>query len=253
MERNSRNKPLIMTERPIITKARRLSKDKRIADILQVARVVLRNRGSDQFATAEVARLCGVSEGTIYKYFASRRDLLIKVAEEWFEEFVEDEHPEDRSLSVRERLMLGVRQHLSIIRAEPALTRFLLTDLRSDPQYRSLRIYQLNRQAAQRFSNIIADGVASGEFRGDADVRLVRNMILGCIEYSIWSFLRGEGDFAVESTAQAISDIILRGIAVRDGSSMGAGLVGEVTRLSALIDRLEARDAAQASTAGGSA
>ncbi|MFD2578426.1 TetR/AcrR family transcriptional regulator [Novosphingobium colocasiae] len=140
-----------MTHRPIITKARRLSKDKRMADILHVARAVLRERGSDQFATGEVARLCGVSEGTIYKYFASRRDLLIKVAEAWFEEFVEDEHPHDRSLSVRERLMLGVRQHLSIIRAEPALTRFLLTDLRSDPQYRTMRIYQLNRQAAQRF------------------------------------------------------------------------------------------------------
>lgn len=237
-----------MTHRPIITKARRLSKDKRIADILQVARAVLRERGAEHFATGEVARLCGVSEGTIYKYFASRRDLLIKVAEEWFEEFVEDEHPHDRSLSVRERLMLGVRQHLAIIRAEPALTRFLLTDLRSDPQYRTMRIHQLNRQAAQRFSNIIADGVASGDFRADADVRLVRNMILGCIEYSIWSYLRGENDFAVESSAQAIADVILRGIAVKEGG--GAGLNGELSRLSALIDRMEARDAAQA-TAGG--
>ena len=114
-----------------------------------------------------------------------------------------------------------------------------------------MRIYQLNRQAAQRFSNIIADGVASGDFRADADARLVRNMILGCIEYSIWSYLRGEGDFAVESTAQAISDIILRGIAVKEGG--GAGLDGELSRLSALIDRMEARDAALAAPGGASA
>lgn len=231
---------MIMTVQSPRTRARRLSKDKRMAEILKVARATLRERGAENFATSEVAKLCGISEGTIYKYFTTRRDLMIKVTEQWFSEFVvEEEHPSDRELTVRDRLLLAVRRHLSVIRAEPQLTRFLLTDLRSDPSYRSMPLFEMNRQAAKRFMDIMRDGIASGDFRPDIDLRLARNMLLGCIEYSIWSYLRGEGDFAVESTARAISDLIFDGI-VCAPAQQGHSLTNEIERLARLVSRLEA-------------
>ncbi len=193
-------------------KPRRLSRDLRVAEILQAARVLLRDRGAEQFLTSELAERCGISEGTIYKYFASRRDLLIQVAEEWFEEFLEDEHPHDRELPFRDRLLQVIRKNLTIIRAEPSLTRFLLSDLRADPNYRSMRIYQQNRQVAKGITTIISDGIAGGALRPDVQVRTVRNMIQGCIEYQVWSYLRGEGDFSIEQSAQGITDVVVRGI-----------------------------------------
>jgi len=221
----------------IYPKSRRLSKDMRVAEIMQVARSVLRERGSDAFLTAEVAERCGISEGTIYKYFASRRDLLIKVAEEWFEEFIDDEHPHDRELPFRERLLQVIRRNLSIIRAEPSLTRFLLADLRADPSYRSMRIYEQNREVAKGITTIIQDGIAAGDLRPDVQVRLVRNMIQGCIEYQIWSYLRGEGDFSVEQSAQGITDIIVRGIT---GTPAPSGdLAQAVARLEAVTAKLD--------------
>lgn len=218
-------------------RSRRLSKDKRVAEIMQVARSVLRERGSEQFLTAEVAERCGISEGTIYKYFASRRDLLIQVAEEWFEEFLQDEHPHDRDLPFRERLLQVIRRNLAIIRAEPSLTRFLLSDLRADPNYRSMRIYQQNRQVAKGINNIIEDGIAHGDLRPDVQVRIVRNMIQGCIEYQIWSYLRGEGDFSVEQSAQGITDIIVRGITA--APEPATDLDAAVARLEALASRID--------------
>jgi TetR/AcrR family transcriptional regulator, fatty acid metabolism regulator protein len=225
--------------RPInLPRARRLSKDKRVAEIMQVARAVLRERGAEQFLTAEVAERCGISEGTIYKYFPSRRDLLIQVAEEWFEEFLEDEHPHDRELPFRERLLQVIRHNLSIIRAEPSLTRFLLADLRADPNYRNMRIYEQNRQVAKGITNIIQDGIANGDLRPDVQVRIVRNMIQGCIEYQIWSYLRGEGDFSVEQSAQSITDIIVQGITAT--RSAAPDLNDAVARLEAIASRLDA-------------
>lgn len=233
-----------MAKQVTFPRSRRLSKDKRVAEIMQIARAVLRERGSEQFLTAEVAERCGISEGTIYKYFASRRDLLIQVAEQWFEEFLEEEHPHDRDLPFRERLLQVIRKNLTIIRAEPSLTRFLLADLRADPSYRSMRIYEQNRQVAKGITNIIQDGIAHGDLRPDVQVRIVRNMIQGCIEYQIWSYLRGEGDFSVEQSAQGITDIIVRGIAA--GHAPAPDLGDAVARLEAVASRLDARLAAGA-------
>lgn len=198
--------------------------------------MLLRERGAEQFLTSELAERCGISEGTIYKYFVNRRDLLIQVAEEWFEEFLEDEHPHDRELPFRERLLQVIRKNLTIIRSEPSLTRFMLSDLRADPNYRSMRIYQQNRQAAKGITNIIGDGIASGALRPDVQIRTVRNMIQGCIEYQVWSYLRGEGDFSIEQSAQGITDVVVRGI--ENSVAPPADLDAAIARLEAITDRL---------------
>jgi len=216
---------------------RRLSRDRRIAEIMQSARILFRERGAEQFLTSELAERCGISEGTIYKYFVNRRDLLIKVAEEWFEEFLEDEHPHDQDLPFRERLLQVIRKNLTIIRSEPSLTRFLLTDLRADPTYRSMRIYEQNRQVAKGITNIVNDGIASGTLRADVQVRTVRNMIQGCIEYQIWSYLRGDGDFSVEQSAQGITDIVVRGTAKATASS--PDIDAAVARVEAAATQME--------------
>src|SRR5215218_11076516 len=116
---------------------------------MQTARAVLRERGSEQFLTSEVAERCGVSEGTIYKYFKTKRDLLAKVAEEWFEEFLTEEPPPSRDQPIRDRLFHVIWRNLSSIRREPVLTRFVLMELRADPHYRQMPVYEQSRRFAK--------------------------------------------------------------------------------------------------------
>ena len=87
---------------------RRLPRDQRVAAILQSARAVLRERGSEQFLTSEVAERCGTSEGTVYKYFPTKRDLLIQVAETWFDEFLAEDYPGRATGPIRERLYQAI-------------------------------------------------------------------------------------------------------------------------------------------------
>jgi len=121
--RSDKGRPMtdITPSRPA---ARRLPREQRVATILQTALAVLRERGSEQFLTAEVAERCGISEGTIYKYFATRRDLLIQVAEKWFEEFLTVERPPSHQRPVRDRLLHVIGNALALIRREPTITRF---------------------------------------------------------------------------------------------------------------------------------
>jgi len=202
-----------MTETtPTRQSTRRLPKDQRVATILQAAREVLRERGYEQFLTSEVAERCGISEGTIYKYFATKRDLLIQVAEGWFEEYVTKEPPPSVQRPVRDRLFHVIWNNLSLVRRQPTLSRFVLMELRPDPNYRSMRIYQINRRIAEKVMSVVRDGVASGELRGDISLKLVRDMIFGAIEHQTWAYLRGEGDFSIEDSAEGITDVVFRGI-----------------------------------------
>lgn len=219
---------------------RRLPRDQRVAAILQTARVVLRERGFENFLTLEVAERCGVSEGTIYKYFASKRDLLIKVSEDWFDEFLDDDYAERTSGSLRERLFHVIWRSLSVVKREPVLTRFVLLDLRSDPNYRNLRIYEQNREIVARVTRVIKDGMASGEIRGDIPLTLVRDMIFGGIEHQTWAYLRGEGDFSVEASAEGLTDVLLRGIGVPAAAPPAPDAFTQaLARLEAIADRID--------------
>jgi TetR/AcrR family fatty acid metabolism transcriptional regulator len=58
-------------------------------------------------------------------------------------------------------------------------------------------------------------------------------MLYGCIEHHTWAFLRGEGDFVVDATADAITALVHRGLAVPDRGG------DVVERLEAVAARLE--------------
>ena len=44
-------------------------------------------------------------------------------------------------------------------------------------------------------------------------IRAVLGGVFGAIEHQTWAYLRGEGDFSVEQSALAITDILIAGIA----------------------------------------
>ncbi len=217
--------------------ARRLPRDQRIAVIMEAARVVLREKGSEQFLTSDVAERCGVSEGTIYKYFPTKRDLLIQVAEAWFDEFLAEDYSSRSKGPIRDRMYQAVWWGMSIIRREPALTRFVLMELRSDPNYRSLRIYQQNREIVSRVMQVIEDGRTEGSLRDDVPRRVVRDMIFGAIEHQTWAYLRGEGDFSVDESAEGITDIMCRGLSVAHAPA-DTGLEAALARLERVTAQL---------------
>lgn len=192
--------------------ARRLPRDRRVAVILQTARAVLRERGSEQFLASEVAARCGTSEATIYKYFPTKRDLLIKLVEDWFDEFLAEDYPAATTGPLRDRLYHAIWWALSSIRREPALSRFVLMELRADPTYRTMRVYQQNREVVGRVVKVIEDARTVGSIRSDIPIRLIRNMIFGGIEHQTWAYLRGEGDFSIDDSAHWITDVTLGGI-----------------------------------------
>lgn len=190
----------------------RLSARLRIAEIEAAARQELAEKGYQNFQPSEVARRCGVSEATIYRYFPSKRDLLIKVAEDWTEEMLSIEPEIAREGDIFSRLRHVIRHSLWVIHSEPALSRFVLQELRPDPTYRLARIYDLNRRFTANVMSLVEEGIAAGKIRPGVSPGLVRNLIYGGIEHETWSYLRDEGDFDLDAAADGIANVIFHGL-----------------------------------------
>ena len=60
--------------------------EERRRQILDAAAEVFARRGYQRARTQEIAAVAGVAEGTIYNYFASKRDLLLALMQRMFEE-----------------------------------------------------------------------------------------------------------------------------------------------------------------------
>jgi AcrR family transcriptional regulator len=190
----------------------RLSRDERTSHIIAITREMVAEMGHEAIVTAEVARRCGISEAMIYKIFESKRDLLIQAAVQWFEEMLREYPPRPKQRGAFEALRQVVWYNLSVVHKAPALSRFVLLELRPDPRYRTMPIFEINRRITSHVNEVLKEGVASGELRRDVPITLLRDMIFGAIEHQTWAFLRGEGDFSVEDVADGIATVVYRGM-----------------------------------------
>jgi AcrR family transcriptional regulator len=209
-----------------------------MADIMQAAHIVFAEKGFSDALMSDIAERAGIVEGSIYRFFASKRELLIKLLEQWCESLVAEDDSQLAGIrGTWNRLRFVIHRHLTTIKREPALTRLLLQDLRSAADYRKLNLFQLNKAYTSRIAVIVKDAVASGEFRTGIPPSLVRDMVYGAAEHRTWAFLRNEGDFDIDTVADGITDLIYRGLAV---SSAPDPLAATTERLERVAGRLEA-------------
>jgi AcrR family transcriptional regulator len=70
------------------TRTARRRPAERPAEIIEAAATVFGRQGYDRATTREIAALAGVSEGTLYRYFDSKRDILLAVIDQMGESHV---------------------------------------------------------------------------------------------------------------------------------------------------------------------
>ena len=139
------------------------------------------------------------SRAALYRYFENKRDLLVKVIEDWYEAMLSDYDQQLSGISgTRNRLRYMIWRHLVTVHEEPALCHLMFQIIRSGSDYSTTAVHDLNRKYTHRTLDIVREGIDAGELRGDIPLRLVRDMIYGCVEHRTWAYLRGEGDFDFE-------------------------------------------------------
>jgi TetR/AcrR family transcriptional regulator, fatty acid metabolism regulator protein len=197
------------TQRKVVS---RLPPLERTADILAAARAEIAERGYEATSMLAIAQRAGVVEGTLYRFFKTKQELMVRVAEEWLEELMTGDAGLASIRGTWNRLRHLIWRGLQLMHEQPEVSRFVMFEMRPSAGYRSTRLFQLNRRFTGEVRAVCEEAIHSGEFRRDVSPALLRDMIFGCIEHQTWAFLHGEGDFQVDSLADAITNVIFRGM-----------------------------------------
>ncbi len=213
--------------------ATRSSREQRVAEILQAARELFSDKGYEQSSMAEIAARVGVVEGTLYKYFDSKRELLLSVLTHWYEGLFGDYAEDLKGIhGARARLQFLIWRHLRTLRDNPDFCRLTFNEFRVDKDYHGSQLQALNRRYTELLVQVLQDGMNSGEIRSDLPASLLRDMIYGGIEHHAWPYLCGHGSLDIDSVAEQIAGLLWQGIPTQD-------LQTETRRLSELATRLE--------------
>lgn len=202
-----------MARKPTRTHAPRMGREQRIDAILAAARDVFCEKGFDAASMSEIAARLGVVEGLLYKYFATKRALLLAVLERWYDQMFGDC---TRELALceghRERLHLLIWQHLRTVREWPLLCRLMFREVQSEHDYRNSVLHALNRRYTQLLMDVIQRGVSDGIFRADIPAALLRDMIYGGIEHHSWNYVCGRGALDIDTLATQMTAVLCDGI-----------------------------------------
>jgi AcrR family transcriptional regulator len=221
-----------------VTKIKRPSKEQRIDTIVESARKVFCSCGFEKGSIEDIAKDAGIAEGTIYRYFDSKRDLLDEVLRRHYSILFDDV---EQTLPIIEgpsnRLRYIVRRILMMISEDRSMCGLRTIHARQVDDERPSLSHDQNRRMAALMTKEIKKGMADGTFRLDTSPSIVCYMIGGAVEITEYSFMKTGKAIDIEKITESIWRTIHNGMSSRDATA--ESLTGLVERFEKAADRLD--------------
>jgi AcrR family transcriptional regulator len=218
----------------------RLPRERRVKDIEAASHDAFVANGYAGTTVADIAARAGVAEGTVYTFFPTKRDLVIRVVELWYEAMLQDFTTMLPGIhGAANKMRFIIRQHLKSLHDNRELARLCSNEVRNDGDYYQGALYELNRRYTHVFVDVFREGVASGAFRSGVSAGLVRDLVFGGIDHHVSAFLYGRGTFDIEHSTAEFMNILLAAIGKVAADTPSIDRLERVaTRLEAIADRL---------------
>ena len=248
MKSNAKPSAVVAKVTPIAAGKQTPRRLRRAAEILAAAREVFMEKGFERASVSEIASRVGVVEGLVYSYFPTKRDLLNQVLRGMYEPLIQEiSDGFSRIHGLRSRLRFLVWRHLRVYVEEPSLSRIVLHEVRTSPDYFKSVLHDLHVSYTSFLLRTVREAVDEGELPPDTDAEMVRSMVYGGIEHRMWSVLFGRGTIDVEATADRYTAMLLHGVlAPAPGGTEPASVAqealsrGDIERRLARLERIVA-------------
>ncbi|WP_250514779.1 TetR/AcrR family transcriptional regulator [Caballeronia sp. INDeC2] len=185
----------------------------RVKDILQAGRDVFAEKGYDAATSAEIAQRAGISEATVFSYFAGKRELCARVIADWYDEIIDAfETGLPRDGSVRQQFAFIVRTHMRLMLMNgTGLCALVLSEGRSKQHDLSDTLTELQRRYTAPLMDVLARGQTLGHVRSDMPLRLLRSLVFGPMEHVLWDATlakRRLSQTQIETTANELVEVL---------------------------------------------
>jgi len=176
--------------------ARRLRrKDARPGELMAAALELFVSKGFAATRVEEVARLAGVSKGTLFLYFSSKEELFKAVVREHisghFAQWGEDiQHFEGSSRDMLRHLLSSWWQHIGGTKAA-GIPKLMLSESRNFPELAAFYQQEVIQPGCKLVASVLQRGVARGEFR-PLDIQNSVYMVLAPLLFlNVWEHSLG--------------------------------------------------------------
>ena len=207
--------PKMRSARSLKEPSRPVVADKREA-ILRAATKVFARNGYFNSKVADVAKVAGVADGTVYLYFKSKEEILRSI----FDRGVGDTLAEARArLSAltdpREKLREIARLHLERLGADRDLAVVFQVELRGSTKF----MEEFSAAGFAEYLGLIRvtfeEGQRAGLFRRELRAKAVAKIIFGALDEMATNWILSPRRYKLAPAADEVLDIILGGVSAR--------------------------------------
>jgi len=195
----------------------------RLQDLLRAAQSVFTQHGYQRTTMAQIAETAGVSEATVFTYFASKRELCIQVITRWYDEISgELERDVPRLSGVHAKLSHVVRAHLVTLLADGSgMCALVLGEGRAagsaEPELAEV-IAACKRRYTAPLMDALSAGQAQGLVRADMPLRLLRELVYGSMEHVLWDAIASAKRPDIDATAEQLTELLWSALQPRDAT-----------------------------------
>lgn len=203
------------------------ARENRISAILEAARSVFEEVGYENARISEIARRIGVVEGTVFHYFSTKKLLMARIIEVFYEDITAElQNGLNGIQGTRNRLRYIFRFHLDVVTRNSRLCGEILRESRALDGELASAVSRLNRGYTKSLSQVVEEGMASGDIQQGVSIPMVRNTVYGSIEHTLWAVINDRLSVDVDVEADRLTALVYQGIA-----SAGAPDTGDVASL----------------------
>ncbi len=181
--------------------------------IVAVAAKVFAEKGFQEATIAEIAQKAGISEASIYEYFATKEGLLFSIPAESAQELfdlLEFHLKLIRGAANKLRSIVHLFMHTYQNHSEFATIIMLI--LKHNKRFLETDGHRIIRRGIKHINQVVEEGMASGEFRSDLDPYMARSIILGTIEHLVTNWIMTGRPENLEKLVDPMMDCIIGGI-----------------------------------------
>ncbi|MGW4843482.1 TetR/AcrR family transcriptional regulator [Nocardia brasiliensis] len=196
---------------------------RRRQQIIESAYAVFVARGYEATTISDVAAHAGIGQGTVYRYFESKREILDHVVDFGIAKFVDRVQPRTllkRPASAAElfaelRSMIG--RWYELLDQEPDFVRLFLVEASAIDKELSDRLLGLELLVSTFVAHELRLGVAAGWIRADLDPEVTAHIVLTLGVPGVLQEMRGENTAAErERTTNGVLTLLEKALLPRD-------------------------------------
>jgi len=184
--------------------------DRKQKRIINAAISLFAENGFNDTSMLQIARRADVAEGTVYEYYGSKQNLLIRIPDEKLGELYGHICCNTLENEIREIISKLFRFYED----EKNYTTILVLMLRTNKEFHHSEAIRIIEKIFGVIREMIARGQAEGKFKADLDMNLCQDLLFGTIDHIIIPWIMFNRDYSLPALGEEFTRLFINAIRV---------------------------------------